>query len=98
MTLWTAAEVAAATGGTISAEFAVTGVAFDSREVGAGDLFVALKGDATDGHRFLDQAFAQGAAGAIVSEPTEWPHVRVADSFAALEDLGRAARARSSNA
>ena len=94
MTLWTAAEVAAATGGTISAEFAVTGVAFDSREVGAGDLFVALKGDATDGHRFLDQAFAQGAAGAIVSEPTEWPHVRVADSFAALEDLGRAARAR----
>jgi UDP-N-acetylmuramoyl-tripeptide--D-alanyl-D-alanine ligase len=94
MTLWTAAEIAAATAGTASAEFAATGVAFDSREVGAGDLFVALTGESTDGHRFLPQAFAQGAAGAIVSDPTDHPHVRVADTFAALNDLGRAARAR----
>jgi UDP-N-acetylmuramoyl-tripeptide--D-alanyl-D-alanine ligase len=93
--LWTAAAIAAATRGTAAADFAAHGVAFDSREVGPGDLFVALKGEATDGHRFLDQTFAQGAAGAIVSEPTDHPHVRVADSFAALEDLGRAARARS---
>ena len=40
---------------------------FDSREVGPGDLFIALKGEATDGHRFVDQAFAAGAAGALVS-------------------------------
>ncbi|MCU6453785.1 UDP-N-acetylmuramoyl-tripeptide--D-alanyl-D-alanine ligase [Sphingomonas sp. A2-49] len=92
--LWTAAEIAAATGGTASADFAATGVAFDSREVGPGDLFVALTGDSTDGHRFLDQAFAQGAAGAIVSAGTAHPHVRVDDTFAALNDLGRAARAR----
>uniref|UniRef100_UPI0020C6AC44 Mur ligase domain-containing protein n=1 Tax=Sphingomonas bacterium TaxID=1895847 RepID=UPI0020C6AC44 len=69
MTLWTAAEIAAACRGTASADFAADGVAFDSREVGAGDLFVALTGEATDGHRFLGQAFAQGAAGALVSEP-----------------------------
>ena len=94
MSLWTAAEVAAAVGGIASAEFAVLGVAFDSREVGPGDLFVALSGEATDGHRFLDQAFAQGAAGAIVSRDTAHPHVRVADTFAALENLARAARAR----
>lgn len=94
MTLWTAEAVAMATRGIASADFSASGVAFDSREVGPGDLFVALKGEATDGHRFLDQAFAQGAAGAIVSEPTGHPHVRVADTFAALEDLGRAARAR----
>ncbi len=93
--LWTAAEIAAATGGTASADFAVTGVAFDSREVGPGDLFVAMKGEASDGHRFLDQAFAQGAAGAIVSAPCDHPHVLVADSFVALQHLGRAARARS---
>ena len=98
MTLWTAAEIAAATGGVVSTEFAATGVAFDSREVGPGDLFVALAGEATDGHRFLPQAFAQGAAGAIVS--TAWaedlggPHVLVPDTFAALNDLARAARAR----
>jgi len=94
MSLWTAAELAAATGGAASADFAATGIAFDSREVGPGDLFVALSGEVTDGHRFLPQAFAQGAAGAIVSESCDGPHVRVADSFAALEDIARAARAR----
>ena len=72
--LWTAAAIAAATGGTPSTDFAVTGVAFDSREVGSGDLFVALSGEATDGHRFAAQAFAQGAAGAIVSRPVDGPH------------------------
>jgi len=93
--LWTSAEIAAATGGIASAEFVVTGVAFDSREVGPGDLFVAMKGEASDGHLYLDQAFAQGAAGAIVSEPCAHPHVLVADSFTALQMLGRASRARS---
>lgn len=92
--LWTAADIAAATGGTASAAFDATGVTFDSREVGPGDLFIALKGEATDGHRFLDQAFARGAAGAIVSTPTEHPHVQVSDTMAALEALGVASRAR----
>ncbi len=92
--LWTAADLARATGGTTDGDFAAHGVAFDSREVGPGDLFVALTGESTDGHRFLDQAFRQGAAGAIVSQDTEHPHVRVADTFAALEDIARAARAR----
>ena len=94
MTLWTGAQIAAATGGMASSDFAAASVAFDSREVGPGDLFVALSGEATDGHRFLDQAFAQGAGGAIVSEETVHPHVRVADSFAALENLARTARQR----
>lgn len=94
--LWTSAEIAAATGGTASADFTVSGVAFDSREVGPGDLFLALKGESTDGHRFLDQAFAQGAAGAVVSDATEHPSVRVADTTAALNALGAASRARAS--
>lgn len=92
--LWTSGEVAGAVGGTASAPFSVSGVAFDSREVGPGDLFVALKGEATDGHRFVDKAFAAGAAGAIVSQPVEYPHVLVADTTEALNALGRAARAR----
>lgn len=92
--LWTAEEIAQATGGTASTGFSVSGVAFDSREVGQGDLFVALKGEATDGHRFLDKAFAAGAAGAIVSQPIDRPHVLVADTTEALNALGRAARAR----
>ncbi|MES2159129.1 MAG: UDP-N-acetylmuramoyl-tripeptide--D-alanyl-D-alanine ligase [Pseudomonadota bacterium] len=92
--LWTSAEIAQATGGAASAPFAVSGVAFDSREVTDGDLFVAMKGDATDGHQFIDKAFGQGAAGAIVSEAVAHPHILVPDSAAALEALGRAARAR----
>lgn len=94
--LWTSDEIAAATGGTASADFTVSGVAFDSREVGPGDLFLALKGESTDGHRFLDQAFAQGAAGAVVSDATAYPNVRVADTTAALNALGAASRLRSS--
>ena len=93
--LWTSDAIAQATGGVASAPFTTTGVTFDSREVGAGDLFVALKGEATDGHRFLDQVAARSAGGVIVSSDWTGPHVRVADTFAALEDLARAARARS---
>ena len=92
--LWTSDEIAQATGGVASAPFAVSGVAFDSREVTDGDLFVAMKGEATDGHRFVDKAFGQGAKGAIVSQPIAQPHILVPDSAAALEALGRAARAR----
>jgi UDP-N-acetylmuramoyl-tripeptide--D-alanyl-D-alanine ligase len=95
MSLWTSAEIAAAIGGTAAGDFAVSGVTFDSREVEPGHLFLALKGEATDGHLFLDKAFAAGAAGAIVSDSTGHPHVRVPDTFAALNDLGRASRARS---
>ncbi|MDB5667794.1 MAG: murF [Alphaproteobacteria bacterium] len=94
--LWTSAEIAEATGGTASADFSVTGVAFDSREIGPGDLFIALKGETTDGHRFLDKAVAAGAAGMIVSEPVDAPHVLVPDTTRALNDLGIAARARTS--
>jgi len=94
MRLWTSDEIATATGGTASTHFEASGVTFDSREVGPGDLFLALSGEATDGHRFLDQAFASGAAGAVVSSQTPHPHVIVDDTFAALNALGVAARGR----
>ncbi|TAK07814.1 MAG: UDP-N-acetylmuramoyl-tripeptide--D-alanyl-D-alanine ligase [Rhizorhabdus sp.] len=92
--LWTAFDIAAATDGEVHGGFEATGVAFDSREIGPGDLFIALSGESTDGHRFLDKAYAAGAAGAIVSETANGPHVRVADTVTALDALGAAARAR----
>ena len=92
--LWTSAAIAAATGGTAAGDFTATGVTFDSREVEPGDLFVALRGEATDGHRFVAQAQAQGAAGVLVSEPADGPHVRVADTMAGLTALATTARAR----
>jgi UDP-N-acetylmuramoyl-tripeptide--D-alanyl-D-alanine ligase len=81
--LWTSDEIAAATGGTASARFEVTGVTFDSREVQSGDLFVAMPGTVHDGHKFVDDAFAAGAAGAIVSQPVNGPHILVDDTNAA---------------
>ena len=92
--LWTAFDIAEAAEGEVHGSFSANGVAFDSREVGPGDLFIAMKGEATDGHRFIDKAFANGAAGAIVSEAIAQPHVRVADTTAALNALGIAARKR----
>ena len=93
--LWTWVEIAAATGGTASEPFEVTGVTFDSREVQPGDLFVAMPGTVYDGHKFVDGAFAAGAAGAVVSQPVNGAHVLVDDTFAALQSLARASRERS---
>lgn len=92
--LWTSDEIAAATGGVASAPFDVDAVSFDSREVIGGELFVALTGEADDGHRFVPQALQRGARGLLVSQPQAAPHVLVPDTTAALNALGAAARAR----
>jgi UDP-N-acetylmuramoyl-tripeptide--D-alanyl-D-alanine ligase len=92
--LWTSAAIAAATGGGASGDFAINGVAFDSREVTSGDLFIALTGETADGHNFIDKAFERGAAAALVSQPIRHPHVIVADTTAAMGALGVASRGR----
>ena len=93
--LWTSAEIATATGGTLSgAAFEARGITYNSREIVAGDLFLALRG-ARDGHDFASAAFAAGAAGAIAEHPVEGgPSVVVGDTLRALEALGMAARDR----
>lgn len=93
--LWTSDAIAQAVGGSASAAFEAGGVAFDSREVGPGDLFIAMKGENSDGHLFLEKAYANGAAGAIVETPIDQPHILVKDSVVALNALGRGSRARS---
>lgn len=94
LTLWDAQSIAEAVGGVASHDFQVAGVEMDSRDVIEGDLFIALRGEAMDGHRFLDKAFANGAAGAIVDRAVDWPHVLVEDTTKALKALARAARDR----
>lgn len=92
--LWTSEEIEAATGGTASARFEVSGVTFDSREVEPGWLFVAMPGTVADGHDFVGRAFARGAAAALVSRPVDGPHVLAGDVPEALEALAKAARKR----
>ena len=98
MSLWTAAEAEAATLGHASRDFAVRGLSIDTRTLKEGDLFVALKGS-RDGHDFVNAAFEAKAAAALVSgglENAKGPLLTVADTQRGLEDLARAARARSS--
>jgi len=92
--LWTAEEIAAAVGGQVAGPaFSVNGVSIDTRGIEPGDLFVALAG-VRDGHEFVPQALAAGAAASLASKPVEGSSVVVADTFTALERLGEAARER----
>ena len=50
-------------------ETEVSGVSYDSRTVRPGDLFVALSGYTVDGHRFIPQALAAGAAAVLCQTP-----------------------------
>lgn len=93
--LWTAGALREATGGRLVEEVAVTGVSIDSRSVVAGDLFVALRAE-RDGHDFVPDAFARGAACAMVDRDLPGGTLlRVADTLGALTALGAAGRARS---
>jgi UDP-N-acetylmuramoyl-tripeptide--D-alanyl-D-alanine ligase len=73
----------------------VNGVSIDTRSLKPGELFVALK-DQRDGHDFVPNAFAAGAAAALVSRDGLGGHpgLLVEDVLAGLEKLGLAARAR----
>jgi len=98
MTLWTARDAAAATGGQLQGDWQANGVSIDTRTLQPGDLFVALK-VARDGHDFVAQALASGAAAALVSHipddvAPDAPLLVVPDVQAALEALGKAGRAR----
>ena len=100
MTLWTSQDAVEATSGTSTAEWICNGVSIDTRTIQEGDLFVALKA-ARDGHDFVAQALEKGAAAALVTHRPEGvaedaPLLIVEDVLKALEDLGKAARARMS--
>lgn len=97
--LWTSQEIADATGGVVTgSDFEVGGVSIDSRSVEPGDLFVAIKGPNHDGHDFAKQAAEKGATllvdHPIADLPKNTGVVIVDDTFAALNDLAHAARAR----
>ena len=49
----------------------INAIQFDSRQVGEGDLFVAVKGEQADGHNFIEKAIAKGAAAIVCQEKPE---------------------------
>ncbi|MDQ2797205.1 MAG: UDP-N-acetylmuramoyl-tripeptide--D-alanyl-D-alanine ligase [Actinomycetota bacterium] len=69
----------------------VTGsIEFDSRNIRAGGMFLALAGVRVDGHDFVDVAARQGAVASIVTRPVDGPSIEVSDAFAALAALAAA--------
>ena len=75
--------------------FHVTGVSTDSRTIRPGDCFFALPGENFDGHDYVSQVLAKGAACAVVSRDVEagsGPILKVRDTIQALGDLARAYR------
>ncbi len=95
--LWSALDLLEATGGSIDAAFGADGVSIDTRTLRPGDLFVALVGEGRDGHAFVADAMAKGAAGAMVHRTV--PGVRhllqVDDTLAGLARMGGFSRVRS---
>jgi UDP-N-acetylmuramoyl-tripeptide--D-alanyl-D-alanine ligase len=97
---FTLAELAAATGGRIAgnAGASITGVCTDSRAVEPGNLYVALRGETHDGHRFVAQAFERGASAALVGADAGIMRARpllvVDDTLHALGAIAHAHRVR----
>jgi len=94
-------EIALATGGTItrrasSSDERTCGVFSDSRAVTPGSVFVALKGESHDGHRFVSKAVERGACIVVVEKgqgielPERASVVEVDDTLVAWGDLARA--------
>src|SRR5450631_4516777 len=94
--LWTAAELLEATGGRFGIRFDASGVSIDTRTIQPGDLFIALIGEAGDGHTYAARAIEAGAAGTMVHQdlPATALRLIVDDTLAGLTRLGAFARAR----
>ncbi len=69
-------------------EAMVSGITHDSRRVGPGMMFAALRGEVTDGHSFIDMAIRNGAAAILAEEPRpvgiDTPWIQCEDTRAAL--------------
>ncbi len=92
-------DVAAAVGGRLTGgvpAVEIRGASVDSRRVGPGSLYVALRGERVDGHRFAVDAIRAGAAAALVERELDLPapQVVVSDSLRALGDLAAWWRSR----
>lgn len=102
--LWSGLALVGALQARVSGALAreVSGVSIDTRTLEPGNLFVAIKGDARDGHEFVRAAFEKGAAAAVIDEAHArelagaGPLLVVKDVQRSLELLGMRARDRTS--
>ena len=62
-------------------------IKIDSREIEKGDIFIALVGENHNAHKFIPEAFSNGAYLSIVQQNVEYPHILVDNTFEALKKL-----------
>ena len=89
-------QIAKASGGRLIAagsEQYITGIKHDSREVGAGEMFVAVKGQNQDGHKYIPQVIEKGCAALLVSDAEAAAEGADIIAFDACADVGSAFRA-----
>ncbi len=74
------------TGGSPDLDMEISSISYDTRTICPGALFVALSGDKTDGHRFIQEAVEKGAAAVLCEQAPEeaGPWLTAADSRLAL--------------
>lgn len=94
LTLAQLIDVLSATSLHVSAQLqsqTAAGLNTDTRTIQPGELFLALRGESFDGHRFIEQAIAAGAIAAIVDQPiaAAVPQIVVEDTLRAYQTLGR---------
>ncbi len=101
--MFSSEELLAATGGVVvggALPAVFPGAAIDSRQVRPRELFVAIRGEMTDGHRYITAAAERGAAAILCAQPDSAalergvPHIVVADPLAALQEAARQRLAR----
>ncbi|KRG16205.1 UDP-N-acetylmuramoyl-tripeptide--D-alanyl-D-alanine ligase [Lederbergia galactosidilytica] len=78
-------------------EHTIQGIAFDTRMIKAGNLFIPLKGEKADGHQYVDNAIAKGAGAVLWQKdmpypPEDIPVLVVEDTLVALQELAHAYR------
>jgi UDP-N-acetylmuramoyl-L-alanyl-D-glutamate--2,6-diaminopimelate ligase len=56
----------------------VSGIEYDSRKIQPGDAFIAMRGESSDGNKFIDKAIAAGAVAIVTDSTTEKPRAQVA--------------------
>src|SRR5512145_2031593 len=103
MNVLSAGNIESASGGMLahgSRDAVFSGVSIDTRSLQGGEVFFAIRGPNQDGHRYVPDALAKGAAGAVVERDYEYPGefpavlIKVADTHTALKDVAAQVRRR----
>ncbi len=96
---FTVRELLEATQGTLyapslSPDFVITGATIDTRTLTPGELYVSIRGEVFDGHRFIPQAIEKGAPLVLSEIETDAPHIRVQSCVLAYQNIARMHRNR----